>query len=86
MTVSLGIRGKSLRESFSIPQTGKKTYFIFLLTFVLNCLFSPYLCSISFKRGIAYKKSILATVAMETRIISRKCFKMKELTKLHDFL
>ena len=72
MIVSLGIWGKSLRESFSIPQTGKKKIISFFL-------FNPYLCSIFFKRGIAYKKRILATFAMETRIISRNVLKWKSL-------
>ena len=73
------------RESFSIPQTGKKTYFIFLLTFVLIAYLTHISVRSSLKGALLTKKRILATVAMETRIISRKCFKMKELIKLHDF-
>ena len=34
----------------------KKIYFIFLLTFVSNCLFDPHLCSIFFKKGHCLQK------------------------------
>ena len=48
------------RESFSIPQTGKKKLFHFSINFCFNCLFNPYLCSIFIKRGIAYKETQLS--------------------------
>ena len=71
------IKGVILHSSNRLK---KNSYFIFLLTFVSNCLFDPHLCSIFFKKGHGLQKVHLSSRCHGNKDhFAKMLYKMKEL-------
>ena len=70
------IKGVILHSSNGL----KNSCFIFLLTFVSNCLFDPHLCSIFFKKGHGLQKAHLSSHCHGNKDhFAKMLHKMKEL-------